>query len=64
MELVGENLPQFVRSQIGFRQLLHGSLNKTTEQLAYLNSKNAWVKLGSGITLLDTSDRLKQIRVN
>jgi hypothetical protein len=56
--IIGEPLRPYVKRQIKQRQIAHGSGvygNRTPEQLSYLNSKTAWVKLASGINI--TGDR-------
>jgi len=59
--IIGEPLSGYVAEQIKARQKVHGSgtLNnpRTPEYLAYLNSKTAWVKMASSVTV--TPDRLK-----
>ena len=50
--IIGEPLSSYVYNQIKTRQKIHGSgvdSLRTPEQLVYLNSKNAWVKMASGI---------------
>jgi hypothetical protein len=52
--IIGEPLKKYVQNQITQRQKAHGSGvdgNRTPEQLSYLNSKTAWVKLASGIAI-------------
>jgi len=52
--IIGEPLRPYVKSQINTRQKAHGSGvygNRTPDQLAYLNSKTAWVKLASGVEI-------------
>jgi hypothetical protein len=52
--IIGEPFRKYVRKQITQRQKAHGSgvnQNRTPEQLTYLNSKTAWVKLASGIKI-------------
>jgi hypothetical protein len=52
--IIGEPFRKYVRGQINQRQKAHGSgvtQNRTPEQLTYLNSKSAWVKLASGIKI-------------
>jgi hypothetical protein len=60
--IIGEPLLGYVAEQIKARQKAHGSgtLNnpRTPEYLSYLNSKTAWVKMASSITV--TADRLKK----
>jgi hypothetical protein len=54
--IIGEAIPEYVEKQIAVRQQAHGSGvsgNRTPEQLSYLNSKTAWVKLASGISVKD-----------
>ncbi len=63
--IIGEPLSEYVYSQINARQKAHGSGTsgnyRTPEQIAYLNSKTAWVKMASGVMvtpkrLLDEKD--------
>ena len=52
--IIGEPFKPYVSKQIVQRQKVHGSgvnQNRTPEQLTYLNSKTAWVKLASGIKI-------------
>jgi len=63
--IIGEPLRPYVQSQIKVRQDAHGSGvngNRTPEQLSYLNSKSAWVKLASGISASDTRVKAENIR--
>jgi hypothetical protein len=58
-DIVGEPIPDYVAKQIDIRQKAHGSGangNRTPEQITYLNSRTAWVKLASGVKI--TSERL------
>ena len=56
-KIIGEPIPDYVAYQINKRQAAHGATtNRTAEQITYLNSKTAWVKLASGVALTD--DRL------
>ena len=55
--IIGEAIPGYVEKQIAARQQAHGSGvsgNRTPDQLSYLNSKTAWVKLASGVSVKDT----------
>jgi hypothetical protein len=59
-KVIGEQFKTYVSNQINRRQEAHGSgatSNRTMDQLTYLNSKTAWVKLASGVSVL--SERLK-----
>ena len=52
--IIGEPTPQYVINQVNKRQQIHGSgVNqlRTNEELNYLNSKTAWVKLVSSVDL-------------
>ena len=46
--LLGASFGKYVNNQIEVRQSLHGNKNKSIEELQYLNSSNAWIKLASG----------------
>ena len=46
--LLGEPFKDYVSNQINDRQAVHGKVNRTVEELQYLNSRNAWIKLASG----------------
>jgi hypothetical protein len=55
--IIGEAIPEYVEKQIAIRQQAHGSGvsgNRTPDQLTYLNSKTAWVKLASGVSVEST----------
>jgi hypothetical protein len=52
--IIGEPFPDYVNGQINIRQAAHGSgINtfRTPDQLTYLNSKTAWVKLASSVKI-------------
>jgi hypothetical protein len=57
--LIGEPFPDYVNKQIDDRQIAHGSKNRTSKQLAYLNSKTAWVKLASSVKINDKFNNLE-----
>jgi len=62
--ILGEEFKQYVFDQIDIRQKLNGagsvgsSINRTnnTTLLTYLNNRNAWVKMASGVALVDKID--------
>jgi hypothetical protein len=56
--IVGEQFPDFVIDQIEQRQKVYGSINRSKEQLLYLNSKNAWCGLASSVDIKNI-DRFK-----
>ena len=54
-KIIGEQFRSYVSNQINTRQKAHGSgvdgNIRTVDQLSYLNSKTAWVKLASGVSI-------------
>jgi hypothetical protein len=60
MAVVGEPFDEFVYKQINKRQKIHGKTERTIEDLQYLNSKTAWVKLASGVKLVG-DERIKNL---
>ena len=53
--VVGEGLDGYVNNQINQRQLIHGKNQRTRKDIQYLNNRNAWVKLASGVFLENTT---------
>jgi hypothetical protein len=51
MNIVGEGLPQSIGDQIKTRQKIYGSINRTTEEILYLNSRTAFVKVISSVNI-------------
>lgn len=52
--LLGEPFDDFVLKQVDRRQKIHYSgveVNRTPEEINYLNNRNAWVKLASGVNV-------------
>ena len=60
--LLGEPFKDYVDAQINVRQDVHGKANRSLQELQYLNSKNAWIKLASGTSFDET--RLELLRKN
>jgi hypothetical protein len=64
--IIGEPFKNYVAQQINARQKAHGSgtdgTSRTPEQITYLNSKTAWVKLASGIKVNDARVQAEGIR--
>jgi hypothetical protein len=60
--IIGEEFSEYVRKQITVRQKIHGSGTSNNprpiEYLNYLNSKTAWVKLASGVSI--SKERLER----
>jgi len=58
--IVGEPFEEWVSKQINDRQKLHGSQNRTLEQISYVNSRTPYLKLTSGVLVVD-KERLTRI---
>jgi hypothetical protein len=56
--IVGEGTPEYVIKQVDIRQEIHGSLNRNNDELVYLNSKTAFVKLVSSVFVSDDINNL------
>lgn len=48
--ILGEPFKPYVQNQINKRQIVHGG-NKYADEIYYLNSRNAWIKLASGVSI-------------
>lgn len=64
MALVGEQIPDYVQKQIEVRQKAHGSgasfdSLRTDETLIYTNSRNAFIKMASGVSV--SEGKLKEV---
>ena len=51
MNILGEPFRPYVNTEIRSRQRVHGKLNRTIDDVKYLNSRNAWIKLASGVEI-------------
>ena len=51
MNIIGEGLAPYVKNQILTRQQIYGSLNRTTEELLYLNNRSGFVRAVSGVNI-------------
>ena len=49
--IVGEGFPDWLNTQIDTRQKVYGTINKTNEELLYLNSRTGWCKLVSSVDI-------------
>ncbi len=56
--IIGEGFDPIIINQIDKRQKMYGSINRTPEQLQYLNANTGWVRLASSVDV----DVNKQIR--
>ena len=61
--IFGERFPKFVRDQIEIRQILAGAgfleggqNPRTPEVINYLNTRNAWIKMASPVSVLEGSN--------
>jgi hypothetical protein len=68
MNIIGEGLAPYVKNQIQTRQKIYGSLNRTSEQLLYLDNRSGFVRAISGVNIGPTfnpaGDDLKAIIKN
>ena len=55
--IVGEGFDEKIIGQIDQRQKVYGSVNRTNEQLSYLEARTGWVKLVSSVDLIDNKIR-------
>jgi len=55
--IVGEGFDEKIIKQINQRQKVYGSVNRTPEQLSYLEARTGWVKLVSSVDLIDNKIR-------
>ena len=72
MAIIGQEIENYVADQINVRQKLHGSGTsyssgnewftdyRTEAQIALLNSNTSWIKLASGVSILQGGDHLTQ----
>ena len=49
--IVGEGFAEFVREQVVQRQRIYGSVNRSNEQLSYLEARTGWAKLISSVNV-------------
>jgi hypothetical protein len=55
--IVGEGFNEVIIKQIDQRQKVYGSVNRTNEELSYLEARTGWVKLVSSVDLIDNNIR-------
>jgi hypothetical protein len=51
MNIVGEDFNQEIAKQVIQRQKIYGSINRSNEELTYLNARTGWCKLMSGVSV-------------
>ena len=49
--IVGEGFAPEIREQVNKRQEIYGSINRSNEQLQYLNANTGWVRLASSVDI-------------
>jgi len=49
--IVGEGFAREIREQVNKRQEIYGSINRSNEQLQYLNANTGWVRLASSVDI-------------
>ncbi len=49
--IVGEGFAREIREQVDTRQKIYGTINRTNEQLQYLNANTGWVRLASSVDI-------------
>ena len=49
--IVGEGFPNWLINQINVRQKVYGTINKTNDELLYLNGRTGWCKLVSSVDI-------------
>lgn len=55
--IIGEGFNDYVRKQINHRQDFHGKKeNRSIKEIGYLNSKTAWVKVASSVSITNSKD--------
>ena len=62
MSILGEQFEPWVQAQIQVRQNLHGLETRNNDQLSVLNNQNAWLKLGSSVSIEDNDKGKQRIR--
>jgi hypothetical protein len=49
--IIGESFDDYVKTQVDVRQKVLGKTTRTSEDLVYLNSKTAWLRLASSVNI-------------
>jgi hypothetical protein len=60
MSIFNEPIHPFIITQLGRRQNLMGQNERTTTELAYLNSNNSWIKLQSSVDIDGSMEPARQ----
>ena len=59
--IVGEGFAREIREQVNKRQEIYGSINRSNEQLQYLNANTGWVRLASSV---DVNTQIRDFPAN
>jgi hypothetical protein len=62
--IVGEGFDQIIIDQINQRQNIYGSINRTNEQLNYLNNRTGWCRLVSSVDVKESVRNLRDRDAN
>jgi hypothetical protein len=62
--IVGEGFDQIIIDQINQRQKIYGSINRTNEQLNYLNNRTGWCRLVSSVDVKESVRNLRDRDAN
>lgn len=63
--LIGEGFNDYVRKQINHRQTVYGSgasEGRTEKEITYLNSRTAWIKVASSVSLDGEDEEMAKLR--
>jgi hypothetical protein len=67
MNIVGEGINKKIEKQVVQRQKVYGSINRSNEELTYLNTRTGWCKLMSGVSVepteLDKSSNIRNLNL-
>ena len=63
MNIIGENFPEFVKTQVEQRELVYGKQERDNQDLTYLNSNTPWIKLGSSVDIDQNSQKYIDLEI-
>jgi hypothetical protein len=64
MNIVGECFNNKITEQITKRQEIYGSINRSNEELTYLNTRTGWCKLVSSVDVNTNVDNIRNLKLN
>lgn len=62
MSIIGESFEPWVENQIQIRQNLHGLELRNDSELTVLSNQNAWLKLGSSVSIDDNEKGIQRLK--